>query len=288
MTIGNVDFISRWSDKEVYAKLANNRNVHDPEAMMKGFGEAYGFEAAVGRKNVIDAGLLELLAKYRRAVCKISCTGVDFRGLSLDWSGTGFLVGPNLLVTNNHVINSVAVAATATVDFEFERSPGDLLSQKSTSRNARQTLTLDPSRLFYTHPAMGGLDFTFVWIGEEAAKDYGFIPMSRASFAGRIYDPVFLIHHPSGDFKQVSVDDTELLNVDADLLLYAADTEGGSSGAPVITRNGKLCGLHHAFRKRSEPDRETWPARQNVARRAKIYGCQRRHPVFGNCRSPRK
>lgn len=249
MSIGNVDFISGWRNKEAYAKLANNRNVHDPEAMMNGFGEAYGFEAAVGSKNVIDAGLLELLAKYRRAVCKISCSGVDFRGLSLDWSGTGFLVGPNLLVTNNHVINSVAVAATATVDFEYERSPGDLLSQKSTSRNARQTLTLDPSRLFYTDPAKGGLDFTFVWIGEEAAKDYGFIPMSRASFAGRIYDPVFLIHHPSGDFKQVSVDDTELLNVDADLLLYAADTEGGSSGAPVITRNGKLCGLHHAFRR---------------------------------------
>lgn len=246
---GSVDFISKWTERRAFAKLENNRNVHNPEGMMIGWGEINGLEASVGRKNLIDAALLELLSGYRRAVCKISCSGVDFRGLSLDWTGTGFLVGPNLMVTNNHVINSEAVAATASVDFEFERGPEDLLGRKNVNRNARRVLTLDPSRLFYTHPAIGGLDFTFVWIGDEATSDYGYIPMSRASFAGRIYDPVFLIHHPNGDFKQVSVDDTELLNVDADVLLYAADTEGGSSGAPVITRDGKLCGLHHAFSK---------------------------------------
>lgn len=249
MSSTSPEFISKWLEKRVFAKLTNNPNVHNPEGMMKGWSTNTGFEAQVGNKNLIDAGLLELLSRYRRAVCKISCSGKDFRGLTTEWTGTGFLVGPNLLVTNNHVLNSEAVAATALVDFEFERSPEDLLHRKNVSRNVGRGISLEPSRLFYTHPAIGGLDFTFVWVGDDLVHDYGHIPMSRASFAGRIYDPVFLIHHPEGDFKKVSVDDTELLNVDLDLLLYAADTEGGSSGAPVITRNGKLCGLHHAFSK---------------------------------------
>ncbi|MFK7875948.1 MAG: serine protease [Paracoccaceae bacterium] len=247
MSTAPPQFIGTWQDDHVFAKLKNNRNVHNPERMMTGWGANDGFEAQVGQKNLIDAGLLELLSTYRRAVCKITCTGKNYMGITEDWTGTGFLVGPNLLVTNNHVLNSEVVAAAATVDFEFERSPNDLLQRKTVSRNVRQGLSLDPSRLFYTHPAIGGLDFTFVWVSDNTAHDYGFIPMSRGSFSGRVYDPVFLIHHPDGDFKKVSVDDTELLNVDLDLLLYAADTEGGSSGCPVITRSGKLCGLHHAY-----------------------------------------
>ncbi|MFV2052983.1 trypsin-like serine peptidase [Aliiroseovarius sp. YM-037] len=248
MTQPGVDFISRWTNDKAYSQLRGSRSVHNAERMMRGWSEAQGFEAAVGKKNMVDASLLEILATYRRAVCKITCSGVDFRGLENRWTGTGFLVGPNLLVTNNHVLNSEAVTASAVVDFEHERDLGSLLSQKAIGRTPKRSLQLDPSRLFLTDPAVGGLDFTFAWIGEEAAQDYGFIPMSRASFAGRVYDPVFVIHHPNGDFKKVSLDDTELLNVEVDLLLYAADTEGGSSGAPVITRNGKLCGLHHAFR----------------------------------------
>jgi len=247
MSTESPQFIGKWQDDRVFAKLENNPNVHNPERMMTSWGASDGFEAQVGQKNLIDAGLLEILSTYRRAVCKITCSGKDYRGINTNWTGTGFLVGPNLLVTNNHVLNSQSVAATASVDFEYERSPNDLWLRRTVSRNARQGLSLDPSRLFYTHPAKGGLDFTFVWIGDDAAHDYGSIPMSRGSFSGRIYDPVFLIHHPRGDFKQVSVDDTELLNVDLDLLLYAADTESGSSGCPVITRSGKLCGLHHAY-----------------------------------------
>ena len=253
MSEPSIDFIAKWEpeegkEPEPYKGLRGNRSVHNAEAMMKGWSETQGFEAAVGKKNLVDAGLLALLATYRRAVCKITCSGVDFRGLDNQWTGTGFLVGPNLLITNNHVLNSEAVAATATVDFEYERGPVDLLSQKPVLRTPKRSLQLDPSRLFITDPAVGGLDFTFVWIGADAAEEYGYIPMSRASFAGRVFDPVFVIHHPNGELKQVSLDDTELLNVEVDLLLYAADTEGGSSGAPVITRNGKLCGLHHAFR----------------------------------------
>ena len=250
MSAAEIPFLGDWSERTTaYSQLEGNRSVHSFNGMLEGWSESSGLEAAVHERNLIDAGLLALLSEYRRAVCRLSCSGSDYRGVQGEWNGTGFLVAPNLLVTNNHVLNSESVAASATVDFEFERTPDELYRMSRVSLGARRQLKLDPYRLFLTSPAINGLDFTFVWIDEELTSKYATIPMSRGSFTGRPHDPVFIIHHPNGNLKQASVDDTELLNVDGDLVLYAADTEYGSSGAPVITRNGKLLALHHAFRK---------------------------------------
>lgn len=242
-----VEFIGNWEAKEAYATLKGNSSVHDPQAMQEAWGDFGGLEARVGEWNVVDAALLSLLALYRRAVCIIRCNGVNHRGETTNWTGTGFLVGPNLLVTNHHVLNSESVAASATVDFEYERTPEEMLDSLPTTARRNRQIALQPNRLFVTSPVRGGLDYTFCWIGDDAAQEYGMIPMSRGSFTGRVYEPVFLIHHPKGELKRASLDDTELLNVEGDLLLYAADTDDGSSGAPVLTRSGKLCGLHHAY-----------------------------------------
>lgn len=249
----NVDFLSNW-EHQPFAKLVGNASVHRPEQMMRGWTEVDGLEASVGARSLIDAGLLDLLAAYRRAVCRIQCQGTDHRGVTGSWTGTGFLVGPNLLLTNHHVLNNIATAIEASVDFEYERSQEQLSGAAAAGYGPRRELRLDPERLFVTSPALGGLDYTFVRIRDDLAREYGHIPMSRGSFTGRRYEPVFLLHHPKGDLKQASVDDTEILNIDADLLLYAADTDAGSSGAPVITRNGKLCALHHAYRNRAQMD----------------------------------
>lgn len=241
-------FIGTWKDPEAYAKLSGSRNVHNFSGMLEGWRISGGLEAAVKEWNVVDAGLLSILSNYRRAVCRIECSGVNYAGARGQWTGTGFLVGPNLLVTNQHVINSEQVASTARVDFEFERTPQELFQMSPVLPGSRRALRLKPSRLFHASPAMGGLDFAFIWIEEGEIQNYSNIPMSRGSFTVQPHDPIFIIHHPKGDFKKASLDDTELLSLDGDLLLYAADTKGGSSGAPVIGQNGKLVGLHHAFR----------------------------------------
>lgn len=219
-------FISDWADVETYAKLRSGAptSVHNFEEMAAGFGGT-GFEAAVGIENVVDAGLLSILAERRRAVARIRWSGVNFRGERGDWVGTGFLVGPNLLVTNNHVLHDIASAEVAQVAFDYERTAEQIAGAGGNVSIPQRTLPLDPTRLFLTSPARGGLDYTFVWIGDDAERDYGYIPMTRGSFMLRPYEPVFLIHHPNGKLKQISLDDTELLNVDGDLLLYAVDTD---------------------------------------------------------------
>jgi hypothetical protein len=256
----DVPFITDWRDTtRVFDDLDHVEKVDDLPRMLDqwrqepfGPGEG-GVEAAVGRVETAEAAVLSVLARHARAVCRISVPPgpyTDFRGLPADesaWTGTGFLVSRNLLLTNHHVLNSVAVAEAATAEFDFQVSESDLLDGPPDETPAATVFRLNPRRLFVTS-SMQDLDFSFVWIEAAAAEAFGTIRMTRGSFVVRQTEPVYIVHHPNGDPKQVSLDDTEVLSMNAAALLYAADTEGGSSGAPVFCKRGRLVGLHHAWR----------------------------------------
>ncbi|MQW13100.1 hypothetical protein GHK51_22805 [Sinorhizobium meliloti] len=253
-----VPFISDWSDLTPFADLPSNAGVTNATQMLEGWAatrqKALGdteLEAEVGDWNTVPASLLELLSRYRRAVARIVVPGgqIDFQGTRNDsgWTGTGFLVGPNLLLTNHHVLNSVAVAGAATAEFDYEWPSDKLFANVGTTEPPTVRFELSPTRLFVTSPVVGGgLDYTFVWISEKAAEQFGTIRMERGSFMINQYEPTFVIHHPRGRLKEVSLDDTELLAVNSLNILYAADTDFGSSGACVLNRNGRLVALHHA------------------------------------------
>ncbi|WP_165410080.1 trypsin-like peptidase domain-containing protein [Rhizobium ruizarguesonis] len=205
-------------------------------------------EAAIGIYVTSQSALLQLLSDRRRSVAIISAEGADYQGVDGFWSGTGFLVGANLLLTNHHVLNSIDVAKQAKVEFNYEISPESLLAGDGRAPQATQTFAMDPARLFITSPTVGGLDYTFVWVEDAAAQTYGAIAMERAFFTVSKGESAFIIHHPDGQPKQVSLDDTDILSIDANVIHYSSDTMKGSSGAPVFDRRGRLIGLHHASR----------------------------------------
>ncbi|OCP05791.1 MULTISPECIES: serine protease [unclassified Ensifer] len=254
---GAVPFISDWHDLSPFADIPANAGVTNAKEMLEGWTatrqKALGeteLEAEVGDWNTVPASLLELLSQHRRAVARIVVPGgqIDFQNVRNDsgWTGTGFLVGPNLLLTNHHVLNSVAVAGVATAEFDYEWPSDKLFANVGTTEPPLVRFELSPTRLFVTSPVSGGLDYTFVWISEKAAERFGTIRMERGSFMINQYEPTFVIHHPRGRLKEVSLDDTELLAVNSLNILYAADTDFGSSGACVLNRNGRLVALHHA------------------------------------------
>jgi N-acetylmuramoyl-L-alanine amidase len=244
------------SDLEV--PLIGDRSSNDPFTDIKGQSSVdspakvlEGFEALVGEWNTVQAGVLEALARARRSVCRIIVPAgqIDFLGRPSvnGWKGTGFLVGDNLLLTNHHVLNSIEVARVAEAEFGFEVSPDDLLQGRMEGPAQGKRFKLDPQRIFVTSPATAdGLDYTFVWIEDTAARENGHIQMVRASFTARRFDPAYIIHHPQGRLKEVSLDDTEVLRIRSTVIHYASDTDFGSSGAPVFDRNGRLIALHHA------------------------------------------
>ena len=202
------------------------------------------FEAVVEKDDSLPFSFLSIGAKCGRAVCKIVASGLDYRGeYSSGWSGSGFLVAPNVLLTNYHVLNSPEVAAKAWAIFNFhEIQPGVMDTQTEFS--------IDPDRLFIASP-QDKLDYCFVWVNGAPQEEFGTIEFWRGSFLGSSGEKANIIHHPRGNPKRVSVHKNEIVGIGMEdfFMHYTADTEGGSSGSPVLTDDWRLFALHHASTK---------------------------------------
>jgi V8-like Glu-specific endopeptidase/endonuclease/exonuclease/phosphatase family metal-dependent hydrolase len=206
-------------------------------------------EITIGRDNKLDFWFLEAGAQCGQSVCKLETSGTNYRGETGRWSGTGWLIGPDLLLTNHHVLNNSAsaTAASAIFSYETDRHGGERVTRR---------FRLDPARLFITHPvtdASGkpGLDFSIVAIDPAAADAYGHVHLVRNPGPARIDDPANVIQHPNGGPKQVTLQDNRItrgLGQDVVYVHYDADTEPGSSGAPVFFNNWAPFALHHAAR----------------------------------------
>ncbi|UEM21637.1 N-acetylmuramoyl-L-alanine amidase [Skermanella mucosa] len=217
--------------------------VHDKERMLRGWRSP---EIIIDRDDSIHAVFVELMARRRQAVCKIEASGRDFRGRSGGWSGTGFLAAKGVLLTNHHVVNSPEVAAAAECVFDYEVSDVDYAKRRDALPKPGRRFRLMPERLFITSPFDHGLDYTFVAIDDAAEKEFGCITLERAAFTVEVGERAFVIHHPRGKPKRVSLEDSGILGIDSKILHYTTDTEPGSSGASVFDRNCRLIALHHA------------------------------------------
>jgi V8-like Glu-specific endopeptidase len=202
-------------------------------------------ERVVHAANFVPACFLQIGAVRARCVCKIDTEGTDFQGARGTWFGTGFLVAPDILLTNHHVLNSIEVARNAWCTFNFETGPDNKPLQTKAVR-------LEPERLFVTSALQDGLDYTFVGIDTSAAEQYGHIPMLRNSFTVHPGDAANIVQHPEGRHKEVTLQQNEVLQDTGVLLHYASDTLGGSSGSPVFNNRWELIGLHHASRKNDQ------------------------------------
>ncbi|MBW8728126.1 MAG: hypothetical protein JF625_23650, partial [Inquilinus limosus] len=71
-----------------------------------------GFERLIGDSDLMSINFLDRGRRAAAAVCRIKVPSD-----SGAWYGTGFLVGPRLLLTNNHVLGSADEASQCEVEF---------------------------------------------------------------------------------------------------------------------------------------------------------------------------
>src|SRR5882724_10624064 len=161
-----------------------------------------------------------------------------------DGFATGFLVAPNLIITNHHVFATPDECRNCGIQFGYERVNGAL--------TAGTIFPLDTARFFYANE---DLDFAVVGVSPTAMSANGslqqFGSLGLISTTGKILvgQAVSIIQYPDGGPKKYGVRDNELLiaPTDADLFLqYTTDTLPGSSGSPAFNKDWEVVGLHHS------------------------------------------
>jgi endonuclease G, mitochondrial len=208
------------------------------ETFDAGDGDVIGLERLVGNKDLISAAFLTAGARAARPVGRILvCTE---RG-GIGSFGTGSLVSPRLLLTNNHVLKTPEVAKRAQVEFGYELGLD--------GRQARgASFELQPDVFFVTDR---GLDFALVAVQErnadgDALSQFGWNPMIEAEGKAIKGEKLNIVQHPNGEPKQLAIRENRLVDLLENFLHYETDTAPGSSGSPVFNDQWEIVGLHHS------------------------------------------
>lgn len=150
---------------------------------------------------------------------------------------TGFLIGPDLLLTNAHCVNTREICASTVARFGHELRPDNFLDD---GRQVRCREVVRTSR---------GLDFAVLRLAQPVGVDFGTLTLSGQPMAPQ--QPAFVVQHPDGRPKEIAFRNCRLGAVGVAGVVagvdvtHSCDTEGGSSGAPVLSMQGQVVALHH-------------------------------------------
>lgn len=213
------------------ARVSARKDLIDPR-------DGLTMERLVGNSDLFPISYLEAGLKAGRPVCRIEVR--DSIGRVLGY-GTGFLVSPSLLLTNNHVLEDEEAAQYSLAQFNCETDLNLLPKPVKSFR-------IDPGRFFITDR---DLDFTLVAVEKTSAEgitlsEFGYLPFIPAAGKILVGEYVSCIQHPEGAPKAVAIRENALIALLDNFVHYMTDTQPGSSGSPVFSDDWKVVALHHA------------------------------------------
>jgi V8-like Glu-specific endopeptidase len=181
-------------------------------------------EKVIGLNNLLNIAWLNRGLQLAAPVARL---------VTPDGPGTAFLIAPDLLLTNHHVLPSTAVADESVAEFNYQ------VNWAGTFEPVRR-FTLDST---YCRTS-ADLDYTIVRVRDSPGDLYGYVDLAiRAEPA--VNDFVSIVQHPLGGPKQICFTDNKVAAVFDHLVQYSTDTEPGSSGSPVFNQQWEIVGLHH-------------------------------------------
>lgn len=184
--------------------------------------------------------------------------------------GTGFLVGPDLLLTAAHVIDprrwppDPRPEVVARFDYGPQATSSGGGSPAETGVPVPVvdfvTASLPTAEEVAGSSADGDapadrLDFALLRLGSDVAgpaaagdepKPRGSYPMDTAEYDFARSPLLFIVQHPLGQFQRVTwIRSAPTPNAGRTRIRYGGNTLAGSSGSPMIDIRGRLVALHH-------------------------------------------
>lgn len=217
--------------KEITRSISHLRQPSKPPAMSARVESVpqVALQQIIGINNLKQISWIEVGLKASRSVCRI---------LTPTGYGTGFLVGGDVLLTNNHVIPSTEIAAGSQAEFDYQQdqSGGFLPAVR---------YQLD-SAGFHTSVA---LDYSVVRVQASAEKPplakWGVLKLN-ANADPNPSEHVIVVQHPNGGYKQIVLTANWVVAASSPWLHYTTDTMPGSSGSPVFNDSWHVIAIHHA------------------------------------------
>ena len=185
----------------------------------------------------------EKLIRLRRAICRIEPQPPP----NTDGYATGFLVAPDVVMTNFHVVAHLPEVAKRGREqivfrFDYQNRPDGV----SVSEDRRCTLA-DEWLLFRS--LVAELDFALIRLAERPGDDRfgkrrirGYLEPIDHPFTRD--EPLFILQHPDAGPLALSAGYV-LVPEAADWVTYNANTKEGSSGAPCLNMNLDVVAIHH-------------------------------------------
>lgn len=197
-------------------------------------------EATLGEPNYKAIWWLELAIHSARSVARVKMP---------NGSASGFLIGPDLFMTNNHVFEDKNDAANAILQFNYRLLADETLAQ-------RDEWECDPDDTFVTNPIF---DYSIVRVKEKdeqkAGDVWGHLNLHHGA---SIFENqrVNIIQHPQGRFQEIVFRDNQVRAVKDQFIQYLTDTDYGTSGSPVFDDWFNVVALHNQrVRDPNNPDR---------------------------------
>ncbi len=208
-----------------------------------------------GREDVACHTSDAVFAAAQRPVARLLFASGAYLYVCTGWLARGANAGT--LVTNNHCISRQREADSLQTTFNYQVTEcGGSIDAPTTDYDGGLILKTNNIR---KHGRREGLDYTLLAMPGNPEATWGeLIPTTKATAQG---DPIWFIQHAGGGRKTVGVwedeDHAVLCKLDAvDQSLkgiapssqdfYACDSEGGSSGSPIVDpATGHVIALHH-------------------------------------------
>lgn len=174
--------------------------------------------------------------------------------------GTGFLIGSDLVMTNNHVIEH---ARAPMLPFTFSGTDIEVCFDYRTSTSPIERGSLSAADWLVASDPMiradgsKGLDYAILRLASKMGDArIGAVSGSatRGYFSPVVHDPavhepVLILQHPfdtlAGKASAMRLTIGFVTNSDGTEIRHTANTLRGSSGAPVLNANCEVIGLHH-------------------------------------------
>jgi V8-like Glu-specific endopeptidase len=193
-------------------------------------------EKIIGENTLRPIAFLEQGLQVARSVAYLRVSGRP-----KPWSGTGFLIASDLILTNHHVMPSAELLPGALFRFNYQENFNGEAQQP---REYRAKV----NGLYHANQA---LDYAVIQLEGEPGKEWGWLSLLPRNISKD--ERVNIIQHPDGQPKQISLQNNFVEYVGGDVVQYVTSTMGGSSGSPVLNDGWEVVALHHAGGNLREP-----------------------------------